>query len=378
LVVIAVASAAVTHGAEPAASASGDTTAIEAEDPPKRLQFFPPRITAKGAVFLPTMRYSSESGFGLGGEIYRKFRSRDSVPGTPVSDARLKFLYTFKGQARGELRGRLYFGGGRYSLNAKISYDDLSQRFWGIGPDTPDANLEIYRPQSALAYVELFRKLFRRLKVGLRYEYEIFELREVEPGGLLDTHEYVGLEGGNVAGLGLLLQWDTRDRRYSPTSGCYHQFFAMIFDDEFGSQYDFNVTNLDLRKYFSLFPDHVLATQVFFYEARGAGVPFWRYAALGGRAHSRGYRKGRYLDNSLLAFQGEYRFPVKWRFGAVAFAGLADVAPELSKLKFEHMRLTLGGGLRYRTGDEDDVRVRFDVAVGRRSAWLYLSLGEAF
>jgi len=99
---------------------------------------------------------------------------------------------------------------------------------------------------------------------------------------------------------------------------------------------------------------------------------------MGGRSHSRGYDRGRYRDHVLIAFQAEHRFDVWRRFGLVGFAGLADVAPRIEAMKFEHMRPTIGGGLRFRVGSlEKHVNARLDVAFGEDFR-LYFKLGEAF
>jgi hypothetical protein len=54
-------------------------------------------------------------------------------------------------------------------------------------------------------------------------------------------------------------------------------------------------------------------------------VPFYMLAQLGGPNVMRGDYEGRYRDRELLAVQLEYRFPILWRFGGTAFAGIGMV-----------------------------------------------------
>jgi outer membrane translocation and assembly module TamA len=152
----------------------------------------------------------------------------------------------------------------------------------------------------------------------------------------------------------------------------------MFFVGSASDERDFNVFNLDLRNYFSRGSRHVFATQVFLYGVEDGNAPFWRMATLGGRAHTRGYRYGRYIDRVLLAFQGEYRLHAFWRVGLVTFAGLSDVASKIATLKLEHMRPTIGIGARFHVSSPEGIRGRVDMALGQKSLRFYLRLDEAF
>lgn len=332
---------------------------------------------AAGVVYLPDARHSSETGFGLGGKVMYRFCGPGCPAEAPPWEIKAKGLLTFRSQGKASIATRLPWREGTYALKAKIAYSDLASRFWGLGPDTPAASEEIYRPRSLLAYVELFRQIRGSLSVGLRYEYERVTILEKEAGGLLDSTNILGRDGRTVLGLGVVVEWDTRDDSYSPTSGAYYQGYSLWFNDEFGSEHDFDAYHVDLRNYFRLASDHVLATQFFLYAARG-GAPFWRYAALGGRPHTRGYRKARYLDHTLVALQGEYRFPLWKRLGMVVFGGLGDVGPSLDRLQLAHMRPTLGAGLRYQPRASSGLKIRFDMGAGQNSLRFYLALDEAF
>jgi hypothetical protein len=349
----------------------------ELEEVEKHSRWVPPRLVQGRVIFLPEIHHSSEAGFGFGGEVVRPFRFPSSDPRTLDSELRVEGQYTVKGQGEIELRSTLEFAQGRWVIHSKLGYDSMPHRFWGVGPNTPSENEEIYRPQILLGYVEIIRRVVDGLKLGLRYEIQGTKMLEFAPGGILDIGGLRGVEGGHGAGAGMILEWDTRDRKYAPRSGNLVQGFAMVFDGELGSDYDFNQYNLDVRHYTKLAFRHVLATQFFLYAARGA-PPFWRLAALGGRQHTRGYRFARYLDNVLLAFQGEYRVPLWWRFGIVGFAGLGGVAAQYRGLQLQHMRPTVGGGLRIRASDRTSLQVRGDVAFGEGSLRFYFGLGDSF
>jgi outer membrane protein assembly factor BamA len=354
-----------------------DTTPDESVSKTPGSRVFPPRISTLGLIYLPKARYTTETGLGFGGKIFRKFRWFGGQEGDPLSDVSIKGLYTLKGQKRSEIVARIYLPGGRYYVKTKLEYDDFALRFWGLGPNSVPEFEETYRPRSVLTYIEFFRSVLPQFKIGLRYEYQTFRIDQQEPGSRLIEGVIPGVCCRKVSGAGILLDWDTRDRSYSPRRGNYYQFFSLWFTDEIGSDNGFNIYHFDLRNYFPVGRQHVLATELFLYSAMG-DAPFWRLAALGGRHHTRGYRRGRYLDHSLLAVQAEYRFPIAGRFGMVTFAGLGMVAPGLDRFQLEYARPSAGLGLRYQPKQDDPLKMRLDVGFGQESVRLYLSIDEAY
>jgi outer membrane protein assembly factor BamA len=333
----------------------------------------PPQLEWFGFVYLPKVTYGADTGVGVGGHILRPFSVRN---GAVASEVDIGGRATVKGQGEAAFTLDLEWGE-HYSAKTKVEFTNIAHRFYGIGPDTKDSNEEVYERQSIRYYLELFRGLTAHLRAGVRGEFEASRMLETEPGGLFATRHIPGVVRSQVLGWGFLADWDTRDDRYWPTRGSYHQSFFMMFDDGAQSDFNFDVYYLDLRKYIPTAQNHVLALQGFMYATDGA-PPFWRLAELGGRAHSRGYRRGRYRDKSLVAFQAEHRFAVWRRLGLVGFVGLADVAPQITDLKFEHMRLTAGGGVRVRVSSGGRrINARFDAAYGNELR-AYFTLGEAF
>lgn len=332
-----------------------------------------PELERWGFIYLPKVYYGSATSVGVGGQLLRPFRGR----GFDDSEIEVGGRIMAKGQGEADVTVNLVWGGGNYASKSRIEFSNIPRDFYGIGPDTPDAAQEPFQRQSLLYYLEVMRRLGPRLRAGLRGEIEQARMLEYEGDGLFATRSIPGVEPSTVIGWGVLADWDTRDNRYWPTRGGFHQTFFVKFDDGVDSDHNFDVYYLELRQYFETAANHVLALQAFMYAVDG-GAPFWRLAEMGGRSHSRGYERGRYRDNALVAFQAEHRFAAWKRLGLVGFAGLADVAPRLGALQIEHMRPTLGGGVRLRLGSgEKRINARLDIAYGQEFN-LYFKLGEAF
>ena len=91
----------------------------------------------------------------------------------------------------------------------------------------------------------------------------------------------------------------------------------------------------------------------------------------------RGYYQGRYRDKMIMSAQAEYRFPVVWRFGAVAFASAGQVADNMSQFNFPRMHYAAGAGVRFSVLPSENFNLRVDAAYGDR--WnVYVLLTESF
>ena len=361
---------------EDAAASTGPSE--DAQQEVHHVRWFPPRLYAGGVFYLPKVTYSDSRGLGLGGDAIFPFRWPGSQAELPASELRLKGRITMKGQTQADVQAVVY-PNDDFGLKVRVAHETLSERFYGFGPNAPEDAEEEYRPSHLDAYVEVFRDVWKDIRLGARFELERVDLLETEPGGALAVGDIRGSEDGeNAIGTGLVLDWDRRDSRYFPRRGFYLQSFALFFDEDIGSNYDFNNYHLDARGYLSPTPTHVLALQFFTFVAKGE-PPFWHFAELGGRAHSRGFRRGRYRDRMLVAAQAEYRVRFLWRIGAAGFFGVADVASTAEKMQLEYMKANFGGGPRLFLGDPGrEITVRFDVGFGGNVPRYYFSLGEAF
>ena len=79
-----------------------------------------------------------------------------------------------------------------------------------------------------------------------------------------------------------------------------------------------------------------------------------------------------------MAGEVETRVPLPGRFGAVAFAGLGQVAPGVDELDSDNLLWSAGFGLRFQLTRESQLKYRSDVAWGRDGFEFYFSLGEEF
>jgi hypothetical protein len=334
-------------------------------------------------VPLPVLFYQPETKFGFGGLLSYYFWLTD--PPAVGSGERFQpssltaiAVYTTRKQIITSLDGELWLGDGRWRVLGNLELSKFPTKFWGIGNDTPDDAEEDFTPLLFNSLVEVQRGVGKGWFLGGLARAGYRQLREVEEDGLLASGSVPGSQDGGIIGLGAVVSWDTRDNTVYPRAGWYNQLRAVLYDGSFGSRYDFGSYTLDVRLYQSLFRTHVLAL-------RGVGLassgtpPFDLMPQLGGDRLLRGYFQGRYLDRQLLAFQGEYRLPVWWRIGAVAFGAVGQVADGWGDVAFDRFHASVGGGVRFLISPEGlNLRADYGWGFDVNSGGFYLSVGEAF
>ena len=138
------------------------------------------------------------------------------------------------------------------------------------------------------------------------------------------------------------------------------------------------IHDLDIRQYFSLKKERVLALQLNLISTNG-GVPIRNLANIGSSSFMRGYYEGRYADKNMMAVQAEFRTPLFGKIGGVIFAGTGRVGNSVSQLfQLSDLKPCAGLGLRYAINQKEKLNLRLDGGFGKKSHGSYLNMGEAF
>ncbi|MEN6311842.1 MAG: BamA/TamA family outer membrane protein [Acidobacteriota bacterium] len=327
-------------------------------------------------IILPVIYYTPETRLALGAGGVINYRLGNDKPNTRPSSLWLMAVYTTKNQIQLSLKPEIYLTKNRYILGASLKYERFPRDFYGIG-DSIVGNAESYTPENFGLHLSVKKKIFKDLFAGIQYHLEKTTIQKVVAGGLLETGDYIGREGGVLSGLGFGLVWDTRDNIFFPRRGHYIQFSADFYNRTFGSDYHYSTTSLDIRNYIPVLKKDVVALQLCMRDMDG-DVPFYELAMLGGSTMMRGNYNGKFRDKALLAVQAEFRVPVWKRFGAAVFTGLGNVGPTLRDISLRHLKHSFGGGLRIRLDEKEGTNIRLDYAWGNHSTGLYMTVQEAF
>ena len=329
-------------------------------------------------LVLPIIARSIETGwsFGIASAATFHLKSRDTAIRT--SNAQALALYTTRRQFVAALNGSIYFPGERFILNEQFSYSSFPDNFWGLGKHAPDSSKESYKFRQYYIYLHPQFLIGKSLFFGTVYEYQrAFDI-DYRRGGLFEQQNVIGRNGYHVSGLGFSITYDTRNNAFSPDKGSMLQFYFDHFAPFFGSDYQYTNYVIDLRRFLRIYKDQVLALQVFGSFNTGE-VPLRSLSYLGGANSMRGYYAGRYRDKNAAVMQAEYRIPLFWRIGAVGFADVGNVGPELDYINFHHFKYSYGGGLRVALNQKEKLNLRLDYGIAKGSSQgFYLQLGEAF
>ncbi len=328
----------------------------------------------------PVLSYSPETrlGIGVAGLIHFRLQHHQPEIQNKVSNVTGRFVYTLNKQIISSVTSDLYLHNNADYFNFDFTFYRYPNTFWGIGNNTFDEDAEEYNSRYFILKGNYQRRIFKTIYAGAQWKVKQFKLLEAEENGLLDSGNYLGSEGGFSNGIGLILKFDNRDNDYSTTKGGAFVYSWLNYSDFLGSDYSFNEHRFDLKYFFEVATNHVIAAQVI-YRIHDGEVPFHQLAGFGGGYMMRGYYDGRFRDHYSLAAQTEYRFPIWKRLGAAAFISTASVADEMNHFQISEFKIAGGAGLRYKIFKAQDVRLRLDLAVTQDGDFVwYAFFSEAF
>jgi outer membrane translocation and assembly module TamA len=330
-------------------------------------------------LFFPLIVKSPEYKWGLGmGGIWYFKPGNDTASRT--SSIKATTFATVRRQAVFATEGTLFMSEERYILHYTASVSHFPDRFWGLGNDSHPEQVEPYTISQVDVYPQVLRRILPHLYAGLSYEFQhVFQFSYNDTGtSLFNTQDIVGRNGSRVSGLGFLCTWDSRNNSFSSSGGFYLQYFNMWYRRALGSQFDFGIQGLDVRKYFEVGKHAVLAFQAVTTEATGT-IPIRNLSIIGSDSYMRGYYQGRFQDRIMAAVQAEWRTPVHGHWGVVLFCGAGRVASSWANLVDGFgLKPSVGLGLRYAISPREKLNLRFDSGFGTNSHGSYLNLGEAF
>ena len=288
----------------------------------------------------------------------------------------LTLTYTQKKQFIFQLFPEFYFYRNKYHLKNEFQYLNYPDKFYGIGPDTTQKDMEQYTSRIFSFKNIIERSLFPDFYIGLIYHFDKRENTKAQPGGLIANRSVLGAKDGLVSGVGFTVNYDSRDNIMYTLDGVYANLSIIQYSRYLKS--DFNFTNIifDYRFYEPFWFSHVLALQIYAGYIYG-DAPFYLLSQMGGAKIMRGLYEGRYRDNNIIVTQAEYRIPLFWRFILCGFVGMGEVAPSLREFDRKHIVYAYGGGLRYKLKQEQNLNMRLDIGFSKNFTGIYVTIGEA-
>ncbi|NOX45812.1 MAG: hypothetical protein GXO89_02415 [Chlorobi bacterium] len=324
-------------------------------------------------TFFPTITYSDEAGFALGA-----FAAIILNEDEPVSKSRYYRPTTLVPSVSYSTKSFLEFESDffrftktNWFIGSKINIYKMPLVFFGIGK--PSEGFSVYDQNTYSVFGSFLKSLHENYFIGLKYDIGYILNRNFE-GNLLNN-SITGYNGGFHGGGGLEIRVDTRDDILYPGRGIY--FSASVM--EYGFDFSFDITEFDLRFFHDVISKkNVLAFQALWTRS-GGNAPFYKLPKLGGQNLLRSIdNSNKHIDKQKYLVQGEYRRGFGGRFGAVAFAGFGQSAPELGAFYLDDLVYMYGLGFRFRLLKNDKLNFRFDYGMGNGPAAIFMTIREAF
>lgn len=331
-------------------------------------------------TILPVLFKSIETkwAIGLGGSIsFKTTQKKDDL--TRTSTIQSVGMFTQRHQNIQVLDATVFFPKENYIFYLQSSHSYFPDKFWGIGSNTDNVKHEDFEFSQIYVLTQLKKKIKKNVFAGIIYEHQnVYDMRFLKKK-LFDTTLIYGKENHVVSGFGTSVCFDNRNSSYWPTKGMLIQLtYRAAIKSAMASAYTNLKTIVDVRYFKKLHKNTILAMQMYsllnFSES-----PIRELAMLGGVNNLRGFYRGRYRDDKMTSFIGEYRIPVYKRFGFCVFGGLGCVYKEVKDISANSIKSSYGAGIRLSILPKEKLNIRIDYGfANRENKGLYFTVGECF
>jgi hypothetical protein len=321
----------------------------------------------------------------MGGLYTFKTNKEDSL--IQRSSVNGSFGVTSTGGITGRAILSSYWKQDKIRLLGNLNFKTIPDNYWGVGYNN---GLNTPKSDSTTAYDRLYWQVFPRILfrvkesfyIGPVLDFNYTKGSEESPGVLADPdYQEYGPKNYN-GGAGIILQYDSRDIPVNAYHGTLVQVMGTIYGNYLGSNNNYYLLDIDFRNY-----QQVGKTegQTFAWTIRGRfttkDVPYAEMSQLGTPTDLRGYTWGRFRDESMIYFIGEYRHMFKKRatgergkHGFVAWLAGGSILEDVTQIN----NFLPNFGIGYRFAVQPRMNVRFDFGGGRDNFGFYFNFTEAF
>ncbi len=328
-------------------------------------------------VFMPIPISNPTVGIGLGlAGMFLYQLAPDASPSTTTFGG---FYTSSKTWGTGILQ-ETYLAGNRHRINGMLGYFNINYDFYGVGQEPGEADRYLPMTQRGVFFVpEYLYRVSGHAYVGALYRLATVETElKIDELDLPEWWDFPNPKWRLLSsGLGLVVEYDSRDNHMNPSGGHFLDASATFNADFLGSDREYEIYEGAYNYYWGMKPGHVLAYR-FYTRVVAGNVPLFDLSYYGTMADLRGYAAGTYQDKMMIVTQLEYRWRFYKKWGIVAFAGTGGVASSLSDMDWGNGLPAAGVGIRYMASEEYATNVGIDYAVGVDGGVFYFRIGEAF
>lgn len=309
----------------------------------------------------------------VAGAAYFWPQSEEQARAQPASISGLGAMYTSNDSRALAVVQQNYWGADRWRFTGAVGTSDL--RLSLLAPEeTAGGGSVDWRIDGRF----LFGRIARRL-TGDWYAGATSRIIDAKQGIKLDEPDAVvparEFDTGDVrsVGVGLGLEFDSRDLPINSYSGRHFKVDALFNDEALGSDSSYQSYNAMFRIYHQLRDGLIVAWELRACSRVGR-TPLWDACTI----RLRGFSATDYLGEISTSGQVELRWKVGRRLGIVGFGGAGHTGDSFSGIRDDEAIPSYGAGLRFMLLQEKRVNLRLDYARSTGSDAIYFSVGEAF
>ncbi len=300
--------------------------------------------------FTAAPHYSNEMGLGVA------FSYECSQPLTFIGNI------TSKGYVLIGASGNTLTRNKKWAFNYSAYYNFAPSYYWGTGyaagnisGNKTEYNQKTLRIQSDIKY-----RFSGKFSLGPSLGYDYIKWEKFPDS----------TPTANVANIGLVAEYDSRNASANPEKGIYATFRQRNYTNLSGS------SSLQFNYYTKMWKGGILAFDLYTILAYG-NTNVTMLPSIGGTERMRGYYYGRYRSNNILSAQIELRQQIWQMIGCAAWAGGATLWGKENKFGLKYTLPNYGAGLRIALAE--NLRLRLDYGFGEsgQSAFIF-SINEAF
>lgn len=307
--------------------------------------------------------------------------SRSSIP--------FSVGYSSNGSITGNVRANIFGRNDKWRLVADYWFKNMPDQYWGVGYEKA---INVPESDSTTRYDRDWIKFTARFGFSIGQHFYFGPILDINETIASNINERMAqdpdyLLTGPVSrnsGIGLLMQFDSRDFATNAYKGVYINLEYIFYRDYLGGKNDFTIRGLDYRQYIQLKERRILAWELRS-QTTTPDSPWTEKSMIGSPWDLRGYFWGRFRDNFMNFALVEYRHmfsrkkPNKAgsynsRSGFVIWTGHGAVGPELTR----NLNWIPNIGAGYRFEVQNRMNLRIDYGIGKDSQAVYFSFNEAF
>ncbi len=334
--------------------------------------------------FLPVPIIITDPAVGNGGGLALAFfhRPADSAATRPGSDGRQQMVAP---DIYGGAAMRTENGTKAYGVGASLHFDEDRWRYRG-GVAKTSMNLGFHTPGTRLPPLEIdynldglmsFQQGFRRLGdrdlfLGLAW---IYMDLDVGFDVASDRDNFTPPElASRSSGLGMSLQYDSRDNTFTPNSGWLGMAEGNFYMPGIGSDTAFQSYRAHAFGYWPLLDKRlVLGGRIDTRWANGE-IPFYRLPYI----DLRGIGSARYQDTRAAVLETELRWNMTPRWALIGFVGAGRTWGRHNSFGDADNEVSKGAGFRYLIARQLGMHVGLDYAWGPEDSTFYIQVGSAW